>query len=141
MRTRDVELVLRGTNQYSEDIKNFRPKEWLEDLRNIALTNKNEDVALFEYMKEGVVIGHYFFHSRGRKAIEAAKEFLREIFSDEYNVKMIIGLTPLLNKKAKWMNRHLGFKYHGIVKTEVEPCEIVIMIKEDWEGEEETTNG
>lgn len=139
MRTKDIDLVLKGTNQYAEDIKNFHPYEWVEDDKNIALTNDNEDIALFEYMKDGVVVGHYFFHSRGRQAIEAAKKFLKEIFSD-YDVKMIIGLTPLLNKKAKWMNRRLGFRYHGIVKTEVEPCEIVIMTKADWQSQEETTN-
>src|SRR3546814_5550252 len=51
---------LKATNQYAEDIKGFDPPFWLDDQRNIALTNQNHDVALFEYFKPGTVLGHYF---------------------------------------------------------------------------------
>src|SRR3546814_14858642 len=57
--------------------------------------------------------------------------FLDELFS-EYAVDTVVGMTPLDNKGARWMNRRLGFTYCGIVKTEVDPCEIVMMTKKDW---------
>src|SRR3546814_15011941 len=88
---------LKATNQYAEDIKGFDPPFWLDDQRNIALTNQNHDVALFEYFKPGTVLGHYFFHSRGKSAIEAAHLFLDELFS-EYAVDTVVGMTPLDNK-------------------------------------------
>src|SRR3546814_3245729 len=82
MRTYDIHVVTKATNQYAEDIKGFDPPFWLDDQRNIALTNQNHDVALFEYFKPGTVLGHYFFHSRGKSAIEAAHLFLDELFSE-----------------------------------------------------------
>lgn len=132
MRTYNKELVCTAITQYSEHIQGFYPDEWLKTERNIALTNDREDIALFEYAKPGVVMGHYFFFSRGRQAVNAAVDFINELFND-YSVEVIIGLTPLTNKAAKWMNRRLGFKFLGIVKTEIEPCEIVMMSKKDWQ--------
>src|SRR3546814_17285383 len=90
MRTYDIHVVTKATNQYAEDIKGFDPPFWLDDQRNIALTNQNHDVALFEYFKPDKVLGHYFFHSRGKSAIEAAHLFLDELFR-EYDVDTEIG--------------------------------------------------
>lgn len=132
MITRDFSKINALLKEYLP-IVGFYPEEWVKESRNIALTNYNDDIALFEWFKDGCVYGHYFFRSRGRAAVIAAQEFISELFTTT-DIKVIVGMTPITNKKAKWMNRMLGFKYTGIVKTEAGPCELVIMTKQDWEN-------
>ncbi len=135
VRTFNVERVKAATAQYGEEIEGFYPEEWLENDKNIALINDNQDIALFEHQANLVdtVCGHYFFFSRGKKAIKAAEEFLKEIFSGNYYVKTITGLTPETHKGALWMNRRLGFKDYGQVDTVVGPCRFVLLTKEQWQ--------
>lgn len=134
MRTYDVGKVLAATNAYKENIEGFEPEEWLADPFNIALINDGDDVALFENQVDlkQTVCGHYFFHSRGKKAIQAAQNFLEEVFNDYDHVETIIGLTPTDHKGALWMNKRLGFKEHGTIDTVVGPCMFVLMTKEQW---------
>jgi hypothetical protein len=133
MRTRDVDKIIAATNQYSDNIVGFYPYEWVLNKSNIALINDKDDIGLLEFLRPGVFYGHYFFWSRGREAVTAGKEFLREAFT-EYDVKAIQGLTPLTNLGARWMNKQLGFKSQGVTPTIADTCEIVIMTKQDWEA-------
>jgi hypothetical protein len=57
---------------------------------------------------------------------------LKEIFTGPYDVEVIEGLSPLGKLGARWLNRKLGFKSHGVVDTVSGPCEIVIMTKNEW---------
>lgn len=134
MRTYDLEKVRTSTAQYAEEIEGFNPEEWLANDLNIALINPNGDVALFEHQDglENTVCGHYFFFSRGKQAVKAAQDFLCEIFSGNYYVETITGLTPEEHKGALWMNRRLGFKDHGQVTTVIGPCRFVMLTKEQW---------
>lgn len=131
MRTDNLDLILRATNQYADHITGFYPKEWIDNPLNIALINDNQDISLFEFEAPGVVSGHYFFWSRGKIAVKAAKEFLNEIFT--YDIKVVRGITPITNLGARWVNRQLGLKSYGIVQTTVGPCEIIILTKQEWE--------
>jgi hypothetical protein len=133
-RTFDPVKVKAATAQYAEEIEGFHPDDWLANDMNIALTNEDDDIALFEHQVDltNTVCGHYFFFSRGKKAVKASKEFLEEIFSGKYYVETIIGLTPETHKGALWMNRRLGFKDHGQVKTVIGPCRFVMLTKEQW---------
>ncbi len=133
MRTYDVEKIKAAVAQYATDIVGFDPEEWVTNKKNVALINDNGDIALFETQSDlfNTVCGHYFFFSRGKDALKAAKEFLEEVFTTTY-VEVITGLTPLDNKGALWMNRRLGFKEYGEVSTEVGPCRFVMMSKDQW---------
>lgn len=132
-RTKDVDKVTAATYQYAEAIEGFYPEEWLSNPLNIALINDNDDIALFEHQLglTNTVCGHYFFFSRGKEAYKAGLEFLEEVFTNTY-VETIIGLTPLDNKGALWMNRKLGFKEHGNVDTVIGPCRFVMLTKDQW---------
>lgn len=132
MRTYDVDKIVEAVSQYADKIVDFYPYEWVLDKANIALINDKGDVALFQLLRPEVYYGHYFFFSRGREAVNVAKDFLREAFT-EHPVKVIQGLTPLVNLGARWMNRQLGFKSQGVTPTIADTCEIVIMTKQDWE--------
>lgn len=133
MRTYNVDKVVAATSQYAEEIEGFYPEEWLDNPLNVALINENDDVALFENQVglKNTVCGHYFFFSRGKEAIKAAKEFLEEVFTNTY-IETITGLTPRDHKAALWMNRRLGFKEHGEIDTVIGPCRFVMLTKEQW---------
>lgn len=139
MRTYDINKVRAAVSQYADQIVGFDPKDWLSNPKNIALINDNDDIALFENQVSltNTVCGHYFFFSRGKHAIKAAKEFLHELFSNDYPVETITGLTPEDHKGALWMNKQLGFKDYGSVDTAIGPCRFVMLTKEQWKGTNE----
>lgn len=134
MRTYDIDKVTAAVTQYAEEVVGFDPEQWLEDANNIALINENNDIALFEKQQDlrRTVCGHYFFFSRGKEAIKAARQFLEEIFSEAYLVETITGLTPENHKGALWMNKKLGFQEHGLVDTVIGPCRFVLLTKQQW---------
>lgn len=133
-RTYNTEKIMKAIGTYAEKIVGLDIHEWIDDPKNIALINEHGDVAMFENQvaMPNTVCGHYFFFSRGKKAVKAALNFLPEIFSDKYEVDTILGLTPLEHKGALWMNRKLGFVEHGDVHTVIGPCKFVMMTKQQW---------
>ena len=133
MRTYSQDLVSLATSQYAEEIVGLNIEEWLANTDNVALTNRNKDIAMFERFRPTSVFGHYFFWSRGKDAVSAAKEFLNEIFTGDYSVETILGLTPLNNKGALWMNGRLGFKKLEQTDSIIGPLQVVMLTKKDWE--------
>lgn len=132
-RTFDLNLVLEMTEPYRDTLHGFYPEFWIYDTRNVALTNEHGDIALFEWEQSGLMSGHYFFKSRGRQAVNAAKAFLNELFTnEEFGVIIVRGLTPLQKLGARWMNKQLKFKSYGVVNTVAGPCELVILTKQEW---------
>ena len=134
MRTYDFDLVQKAISQYREEIVGLDLKSWLLDNRNVALTNENNDVAMFQrqYLNPISVYGHYFFWSRGKQAVQAGQEFLKEVFSEPYSVQMITGLTPVYHKGALWMNKRLGFEQFDMIETAAGPCYLVMLTKNKW---------
>lgn len=110
------------------------PTEWLADPANIALENDSGDIALFEYGLPGreIYSGHYFFKSRGRKAIQVAREFLDELFNSCYNINVLMGLVPLKHKAARWITRQVGFTSHGIEEIHGKEYELFIITKKEF---------
>lgn len=133
IRTYDSKAVDEATKEFQYD---FDPVEWVEDERNIALLNEYGDMNLFQFQTEGTYIGHFFYQSRGKQALESAKKMLRYIFSLP-SVDVIIGLTPVEKLGAKWLTRKLGFKSYGEVETLPGLCELFIMTKAEYEQKEE----
>lgn len=135
MRTFDYYLITKAVSQYADEVVDFDPKVWTEDPDNVALINDNEDIALFQRqsLNPVAVFGHYFFWSRGKDAVKAAKTFLKEIFTNDYNIEVIMGLTPVTHKGALWLNKQLGFKPIEIVPSHVGDLQMVSLTKKDWE--------
>lgn len=125
MRTFDPAALESVRDLLPEKHYGFSPAEIASDCSNYILYNRDGDIALFEAITPGVVRGHYFFRNRGRKAIDAAQEFLDEIFKED--VSVITGLTPKDNRPAIWMNRQLGFRYMCDVDTIAGPMELYIL--------------
>ena len=105
--------------------------DWVLNDRNVALTDGSENDGLFEQNSDGVFYGHYFFTSaRGKSALFLARAILSEMF-DKYEAKIIIGLTPEENRKARWISRKLGMKDTGTEDGYV----VYTLTKEDLEDE------
>ena len=126
-RLEDIETFSSIMRKYKETIKGYTD-EWILDTKNVALI-EDDNLALFEYIKDGVYRGHYFFSDRGRKAINLSKTALDYIFS---SAKIIEGLTPIENKGAIWMSKHLGFTAYGDIDTIAGKCKHFIMTQEEW---------
>lgn len=134
MRTFDSNIINKAVSQYAEEITGFDPDDWTKNVWNVALTNDNEDVALFQRTDESLssFYGHYFFWSRGKQAVEAGKKFLEEFFTGPYGATTIIGLTPVSHKGALWMNKQLGFKEVDILPSIVGDLQMVLLNKTEW---------
>lgn len=133
----DIVFLLNETTEELEQllspylpIYGFSVEEFF-DGGGVALIH-DKDVALFEHDSDKVYSGHYFFKSRGNKALSVAGDFLR-FFYEKLDPKIIKGLVPLEHLGARWMTRQLGFKSYGVVQTVIGPCELFILTKKDWE--------
>lgn len=114
MRTFDATLIEPAIKFYLKNSSNnVDPIEWISDPDNIVLINDDGDMALFEKTIKDNYTGHYFFKSRGRKAINAGRDFLDELFNTCYNIDILMGLCPQDNLGARWMSRQLGFTSYG----------------------------
>jgi hypothetical protein len=115
----DLAIAIANDPEYFKDVSITK---WLTDPDNICII-EGEDVSLFDYKTEGVYWGHYFFTSRGKEASDLAKAVLEHVFN-EYPVVLIVGLTPIANRKARWMARHIGMTSMGFSETVDGLCEL-----------------
>lgn len=134
MRTTDTTLLREATARYATEIHGLNHDLWVLAPENIALTDEAGNVSMFEFDKEGVYYGHFFYKARGREAIKVAKKHLKELFSDEYGVNVIKGLTPAEHLGAAWLSKKIGFRQHGILETLVGKCILFILTKKEWEN-------
>lgn len=134
MRTWDATKIATAIDYLSKDTKSIDAIEWLSNPVNIALENKHGDIVLFEYglLEHKVYSGHYFFKSRGRQAIQSARDFLDEIFNSCYNISILMGFTPLKHKAARWLTRQVGFTSYGIEEVHGKEYELFILTKKEF---------
>jgi len=128
-RTHDASVAGEALRSFSPDVD---VSEWMSDPNNIVLTNSNGDLAIFEIGFKNVYTGHYYFKSRGRQAITAAREFLDEIFNKCYNIHVVLGMTPIGNKPARWISRQVGFKSYGTEELNGKEYEVFIITKKEF---------
>jgi len=135
MRIYDVDKV-KEVLEYLK-IEDVNAEEWVADPANIILENEHGDLALFEYglLTSKLYSGHYYFKSRGRQAIKAARDFLDEIFNTCYNISIMIGLTPVKYKAARWITRQIGFTSYGFEEIHGKEYELFILTKKEFNNE------
>lgn len=108
-------------------------EEWVSDPQNIALINDQGDISIFEIGVKGIYSGHYCFKSKGREAIKSARGFLDTLFNTCYNIDVLMGLTPVDNRPARWISRQIGFKSMGIVEgPEDKSYEMFVLTKREF---------
>lgn len=130
-RSKDLLHFMMHMKQFKNLFVGIPLDQWLMQDDCYALTN-GEDYGLFEWFSPGVYTGHYFCTSKGRSAINFSKEAIAYMFT-ETDCNVIRGLTPVGNRAALWMNRHLGFKSYDVLDTDIGPHEVFILTKKEWE--------
>lgn len=104
---------------------------WAAIPENISITFDNGDVALFDYEGDATYEVHFLFQSRGRKAIENAKESFAQMFN-EHHADLIYGLVPDFRRDVKLLARWAGGKSRGIRQTSEGPCELFVLSRAMW---------
>ncbi len=99
---------------------------WLSDRRNIACVSENGDVTLFDYEGDKDYQIHVIFKSRGRAAIQSARESIQTMF-DIHGADLIFGLVPDFRRDVKLLARWVGMKSAGIRMTDEGPCELFVL--------------
>lgn len=136
--TRQINMdLIEEALEFFRQTSNFDPVTWLADERNIVLENNLGDIALFEYQSDGIVIGHYYFKSRGREAVQSALKFLERIFDPCYNIHVIKGITALDHLGARWLSRRIGFKSYGVVHAQGRAAELFILTASEYRSQHE----
>ena len=97
--------------------------------RETFVVTRGEDVAVFQKIAGGIVEGHYAFKSRGKEALDVARDILDEVFAS--GVSVVMGKTPHYNKKARWFSRQLGFKSIMDIDTPKGLAEVFVLKKGD----------
>lgn len=132
MRTYDVSLITPAIDLFLGADNTVDPTEWISNSDNIVLVNDKGDMALFEKGIKHIYTGHYYFKSKGRKAIDSGLELLDELLNSCYNIDVITGLAPIEHLGARWISRKLGFTSHGIVDLNDKHYELFILTKKEF---------
>jgi hypothetical protein len=91
---------------------------------------------IFEWSAPGVWEQHTMFlpTCRGRKALDAGRQFLRHMFEVE-GALMVWGQTPVGNRPACWFNRQLGGKSVGFGEQySFGECEQFRLLRAEWDA-------
>lgn len=94
----------------------------VSDLRNVCLVD-GACGAIFAWRGPGVFEGHSFFRTRG--AFSVGRRMLAEMHG-EYGARLIWGLTPVENRRARMFNRLIGMRSQGVMDTPDGACELFV---------------
>lgn len=103
---------------------------WLSTPGNVAITIDG-DVTLFDDEGDKIYQVHVLFQSRGRTAINHAKEAFRRMF-DDHEAKMIFAMVPDFRREVKLLARWVGCKSAGLRQTSEGLCELFVMSSIMW---------
>jgi len=111
--------------------RGLKGADWLATPGNVPVTFENGDIALFDHEGDGTYQVHFLFQSRGRKAIEHAREAFRIMFTD-HGCTLIMGLVPDFRRDVKMLARWAGGRSAGMRSTSEGPCELFVLSKFQW---------
>lgn len=128
-RSFDLEKFRRVEEKYPHWFQNFDDDEWLSNPLNVMFV-EGESVGQAEFNAPGVYTMHYYFNNlHGKKARDLARKMIREMFNN-YEAKILRGITPIENRPALLMARMVGCQSLGFVSRGDEKFE-VFYITED----------
>lgn len=93
--------------------RGLKGADWVARPGNVPILFENGDVALFDHEGGDTYQGHFLFKSRGRKAIEHAREAFRRMFVD-HGCGLIFGMVPDFRRDAKMVVRWAGGRSAGV---------------------------
>jgi hypothetical protein len=108
MRSYDPEVFKKATETYREKVPEDFPFEaWLEDRRNVMYdVDGNVGLGTFEY--PGMYSAHWFFHAKGKEALDIAFKMYDDLFNN-IGAKAVRGVTPIDLRGARYLAKRIGF--------------------------------
>lgn len=131
-RSFNLDKLLTAVGPYPElNPDDFDWAGWLDYKANYMYVD-GDDVGLATHEYPGLYTVHWFFtNSRGRKALDLAKEMLHRLFEDA-DAKAVRGLTKATLRAARWASRQVGFKSYGLIETKDGEHELFYMTKDEF---------
>lgn len=127
----DLDLLLRATDQPTVTSKPEDFKEWFSRPMNMMFAD-GEDVGIATYQYPGCYIVHWFFKSRGRKALTLGRAMVKNLF-DNYDTEVVIGFIRENLKASRWAARQIGLKSRGLMRfADGEINEVFVTTKEEF---------
>jgi hypothetical protein len=119
----------------------FDYEGWVANHQNIMYV-VDDDVGLATYDYPGVYTAHWFFVSRGRKALDVAFAMYDDLFNRQ-NAKAVRGVTPVRLKGARYLAKRIGFETVGFETwPDGEECEIMVLSRDEFnKRQEQRQNG
>lgn len=117
--------------------RGLKGEDWLAFEGNVSVTTDDGDITLFDNQGDDVYAIHVLYQSRGRKAIERAKEAIATMF-DEHGAKLIYGLVPVFRSDVKLLARWTGMRCAGLRLVpegrggRMAWCELFVISKFQW---------
>lgn len=128
-KTNSLSIITKALSLSPEPLQGFKAEDWaFVNSDNICLTD-GESCAFFEKDSDGSFYGHWFFFKKGKEAKQLAALCLDYMFKVTSVIK---GLTPLENREAQYMARHMGFKSYGNVETQAGDMVLFIQTRQEW---------
>lgn len=137
-REHNGDKINQALEPHKDLVFSFDANNWLEDPNNIALTDGEGNYTLYTYDAPGVYSPHVFFKVRGKEAIDLALDMLETLF-ENYDVRVLRGLTPVEKLPARWFAHKIGFKSLGEVETVFGWCELTMMTRDNFYDHLEAT--
>jgi hypothetical protein len=129
--TKDFKTIDNAIDKYRGMAGDGDLQDWINQEGNLAFVDDLGNVGILHKDSPGVYDSHIFFKSRGREAIQRAKEMMAFGF-DETDCIVMRGYTPVYNKAARWINRQLGYTSYGVLSQLNPPCELFIVTKQEF---------
>jgi len=128
----NTKAVVKTLSPFLDEIEGFSEQDWGQQSSNLAVTDNNEDFALFELDLPRIYYGHLFCSARtGEEAILFGKEALSFLFNNS-DAKAVYGLTPYEKRHVRLIMRKIGLKSYGLVNTEKGLMENFIITEKEW---------
>jgi hypothetical protein len=133
----NTKAIVKTLSPFLHEIEGFSEQDWGQQSSNLAVTDNDEDFALFELDLPSVYYGHLFCSTRtGSESISFGKEALSFLFNNS-EAKVVYGLTPYEKKHVRLIMRKIGLKSYGAVNTEKGLMENFIITEKEWRTKNE----
>ena len=130
-RSYDWEGMKKAIDPYPEfKLETFDYKNWVDNPNNL-LIQEEDNFGFLNYEYPGAYTAHWFYTVRGKEAIELAQRMLDYCFKN-YDVRLIRGLTPESNMRARIAAKRVGLTSQGMVETTTGPHELMTMTKDEF---------
>jgi len=132
-RTTNPADVDRQTSKHMHKLLCFWPEDWVKSPVNYSIVDNHGNIALLDYVREGIYEVHIYYEDTGKEAFDRARAMLDWIFQ-ETPAQLLVGKTPVLEKAAWFFARKLGFKRVSVIETNWGPMYMSSLSKGQWLG-------